>query len=186
MTRVSRSRRCAGVSGTASSRMLAHVERLRQRRFGVRHRPAERRGVALAELLDGQSQFVARWCARRCRRRRRSTWTARRARRGRPRPAPSGRSGRPAGRRRTRLRGACARAGAPQQQHSTTASAMTAERDEHRHPETPPPELGDSSSPLAAATAAPAQSPWRSAGSISLRRRLSTCCELSSVTLSRH
>ncbi len=46
------------------------------------------------------------------------------------------------------------------------------------------PELLVLASPLAAATAAPAQSPSRSAGSMSLRRTLSTRLELSSVALS--
>ena len=47
----------------------------------------------------------------------------------------------------------------------------------------PVPVLGDVLSPLAAATAAPAQSLLRSAGSISLRRTLSARVELPPVTV---
>ena len=58
MTRVSRSRRCCGDLGHGVVEDLAHVEGLRQCRLRVRHGGGERRGVLLAELLDGQGQFV--------------------------------------------------------------------------------------------------------------------------------
>ena len=57
--------------------------------------------------------------------------------------------------------------------------ASTTSRPNH---DIPTPVLVGVLSPLAAATAAPAQSPWRSAGSMSLRRMSSACVDVPPVT----
>ena len=180
MTRVSRSRRCAIVSGTASSRIWRTLKACASAVFALT--TAWLNGaVSCRRILRWPKPIRCHWCAPRCRRRPPWSWTGRRARRSEPTPARSGRRvhpvrgrelGLPARRRRRACRTAIT-ASTSRTRTATATSRPTAAR--FRVPELP-----RVLSPLAAATAAPAQSLRRSAGSIASRRRLSAVADCSS------